>query len=198
MRLENHMFIAEESSKIIEQHVGVSFNKKLLRLGACMPDIQPLRRIQIHSPKLVGEHFDREYRRIVYSDKKINRISFILGLLSHYISDAFCLSHNLYTVDMKKHIQYEYLLNDYTFKTDLSSKMNDWVENKIQWIQQSNLSVAEYIEQMNHNYLERIKNLTWEEIMPIDLEQSILHSSALLSNFVFELQSIPVTAVCIA
>mgnify|MGYP003757558751 CR=1 FL=1 len=192
------MFIAEESSKIIEQHVGVSFNKKLLRLGACMPDIQPLRRIQIHSPKLVGEHFDREYRRIVYSDKKINRISFILGLLSHYISDAFCLSHNLYTVDMKKHIQYEYLLNDYTFKTDLSSKMNDWVENKIQWIQQSNLSVAEYIEQMNHNYLERIKNLTWEEIMPIDLEQSILHSSALLSNFVFELQSIPVTAVCIA
>ena len=198
LRLANHIFIAEKASEIIEEHVGITFNKKLLQIGACMPDIQPLRRMQIHSPQLVGEHFDKEYKRIVFSDKKINRISFILGLLSHYIADAFCLSHNIYTIDMKKHIQYEYLLNNYTSENKISPKMNAWVEEQIHWIQQDNITVPEYMEKMNQIYLDRIKNLTWEEIMSIDLEQSILHSSALLSYFIFELQSIPVTAVSIA
>ncbi|NMA83981.1 MAG: zinc dependent phospholipase C family protein [Epulopiscium sp.] len=198
MRLASHIFVAEKAATIIEQQVGVTFHHKFLQLGACMPDIQPLRRIQLHGPKLVGQHFDREYNRIVFHSKKIERISFIIGILSHYIADAFCLSHNLYTVDMKKHIQYEHLLDQYKTNMILPREFNNNVEDKINILAQSDESISDYITSINTEYLATVKDLTWEQIMPIDMEQAILHSASLLSHFIFELQRIPVPAVSMA
>ncbi|WP_207643860.1 zinc dependent phospholipase C family protein [Defluviitalea phaphyphila] len=189
--------MADYAGDIIESLVGVSFNRKLMRLGSKMPDIQPLRRIQIHSPQIILPHFKKEYNRIVLQEKNINRISFILGILSHYIADAFCYSHNKYVVDMKKHIKYEYYLDREKCNIKISQNINNMVIDYLKSIKKGIDSIDKYIKKTNNEYIFKVKKLSWEEIIRIDLENAIVHSAALLTYFIMELQEVRVPAVCL-
>lgn len=197
MRLENHMYVADKTADIIENIVGVKFMRRLMRIGACTPDLQPLRRMQIHSPKIVVDHFEREFSRIVDHEKRLPRVSFILGLLSHYIADAFCLAHNIYTIDMAKHIQYEYALNEHMLNICLPHHLTRSVEEQVEILQNGVLTVEEYMKKSAQSYLDTIAKRKWEEIMAVDMEYAVLHGAALLTHFVLELQSIELPAVCI-
>ncbi len=198
MRLSSHIYVAEYAGDILEALVGVSFNRKLLAIGATMPDLQPLRRMQIHSPKIVLPHFQREYERIVLKEKKIERISLILGILSHYISDAFCYSHNAYVIDMKKHVQYEHYLDDEKFNIKFSKNIGQIVPEYLAKMNKGISSVDEYMRKENKKYLQLAENLSWKDIIQIDLENAIIHTAVLLTHFVMELQEVRVPAVCLA
>jgi hypothetical protein len=190
--------VAEYAGDILEALVGVSFNRKLLAIGATMSDLQPLRRMQIHSPKIVLPHFQREYERIVLKEKKIERISLILGILSHYISDAFCYSHNAYVIDMKKHVQYEHYLDDEKFNIKFSKNIGQIVPEYLAKMNKGISSVDEYMRKENKKYLQLAENLSWKDIIQIDLENAIIHTAVLLTHFVMELQEVRVPAVCLA
>ncbi|KAE9635004.1 zinc dependent phospholipase C family protein [Defluviitalea raffinosedens] len=198
MRLSSHIYVAEYAGDILEALVGVSFNRKLLAIGATMPDLQPLRRMQIHSPKIVLPHFQREYERIVLKEKKIERISLILGILSHYISDAFCYSHNAYVIDMKKHVQYEHYLDDEKYHIKFSKDIEQIVPEYLAKMNKGISSVDEYMRKENKKYLQLAENLSWKDIIQIDLENAIIHTAVLLTHFVMELQEVRVPAVCLA
>jgi|BioPla2DNA2_1021312.scaffolds.fasta_scaffold01114_16 hypothetical protein len=198
LRLSSHVFVADYVANILEELVGVSFNRKYLILGAKMPDIQPLRRMEIHSPQIILPHFEREYNRIVLEEKKINRISYIIGLLTHYISDGFCYSHNIYTVDMKKHIQYEYYLNSEIANIELLDNIKKKALNSLADLQKGINSIGDYIKNQNKKYLELVKENNWSSIIRIDLENAIIHSIALLAHFVFELQQVRIPALLTA
>ncbi|HHW67777.1 MAG TPA: zinc dependent phospholipase C family protein [Epulopiscium sp.] len=198
MRLSSHIYVAEYAGDILEALVGVSFNRKLLAIGATMPDLQPLRRMQIHSPKIVLPHFQREYERIVLKEKKIERISLILGILSHYISDAFCYSHNAYVIDMKKHVQYEHYLDDEKFNIKFSKNIGQIVPEYLAKMNKGISSVDEYMRKENKKYLQLAENLSWKDIIQIDLENAIIHTAVLLTHFVMEIQEVRVPAVCLA
>lgn len=198
MRLSSHIYVAEYAGDILEALVGVSFNRKLMAIGATMPDIQPLRRMQIHSPQIVLPHFQREYDRIVLKEKKIDRISFILGILSHYIADAFCYSHNAYVIDMKKHIQYEHYLDDEKYNIKFSKDIAKVVPESLMHLNKGIDSINEYIKKENKRYLQYVKDQRWEDIIQIDLENAVTHTAVLLTHFVMELQEVRVPAVCLA
>lgn len=198
MRLSSHIYVAECAGDILEALVGVSFERKLMAIGATMPDIQPLRRMQIHSPQIVLPHFQREYDRIVLKEKKIERISFILGILSHYISDAFCYSHNVYTIDMKKHIQYEYYLDGEKFNIKYAKDMEKNVSECLGNMNKGMYTIEQYMKEENRKYLQTINNKKWEDIIRVDLESAIFHSAVLLTHFIMELQEVRVPAVCLA
>lgn len=198
MRLSSHIYVAEYAGDILEALVGVSFNRKLLAIGATMSDLQPLRRMQIHSPKIVLPHFQREYEQIVLKEKKIERISLILGILSHYISDAFCYSHNAYVIDMKKHVQYEHYLDDEKFNIKFSKNIGQIVPEYLAKMNKGISSVDEYMRKENKKYLQLAENLSWKDIIQIDLENAIIHTAVLLTHFVMELQEVRVPAVCLA
>lgn len=198
LRLSSHIYVAEYAGDILEALVGVSFNRKLMSIGAVMPDIQPLRRMQIHSPHIVLPHIQREYDRIVLKEKKIERISFILGVLSHYITDAFCYSHNAYVIDMKKHIQYEHYLDDEKYNIKFSRDIGKIVLDHLIHLDKGIDSIDEYIKKENKKYLQAVKDKSWEDIIQIDLENAITHTAVLLTHFVMELQEVRVPAVCLA
>lgn len=198
MRLSSHTYVADYVGDVLEELVGVTFNRKYLSLGAKMPDIQPIRRAQLHSPEIVMPHFQKEYNRIVLKEKKINRISYILGLLIHYISDAFCYSHNMYTIDMKKHIQYEYYLNKEKNKILLSDNIKNRALEYLTDMKKGINSIDNYIKKENKKYLEWVNNNSWENIIRFDLENAIIHSIVLLTHFILELQEVQVSAVCLA
>lgn len=195
MRLSSHVFVADYVANILEELVGVKFNRRFLILGAKMPDIQPIRRMEIHSPQVILPHFEREYDRIVLEEKKINRISYILGLLIHYISDGFCYSHNVYTIDMKKHIQYEYYLNREKSNIRIFDDIRKSALNDLADLKKGIHSMGEYIKNENSRYLELVKGRPWEKIIRIDLEKAILYSIVLLTHFILELQQVKVPAL---
>ncbi len=197
MRLEHHIWIADRTTDIVEQLVGISFYKRLVRLGSITPDLQPLRRMQLHNEKVVVDHFMKEYSRVVDQERGMARVSFTLGLLCHYIADAFCLAHNIYTIDIKNHIQYEHYLNAQKDTTKMYTDGSMLVQEQVDLLQKG-MTVGEYIQQYNAAYRNTVQNMPWQEIIHIDSQQAVLHSAALLTHFVLELQSMEVPSVCMA
>lgn len=189
MRLRSHVLIANHAIDIIEEITGIQLNKKYVRLGSIIPDIHPLRRMQVHDPDIVSHHVNREFRRIIDKKKKIKRISYIIGLLTHYVSDAFCLSHNKYVVNLKKHVQYEHFLDRNKLKAEVQMEdLMGKVEQHIQMFVEEKTLLTEYVMNMNEKYLDIIADYNWETNYKYDLEQAIIHSAVLLSQFISGLQ----------
>lgn len=189
MRLKSHLHIADITSDIIEEITQVKLNKTYIRLGAIMPDILPNRRRQLHSPCRVFEHYEKEFNRIITKNKKMDRISFIVGLLTHYITDAFCLSHNIYVTNLKKHIQYEYLLDDFKYTYKIPDDMIHTIRISMESFINSDMDMEHYIEKMNKTYLTVINRDDWMENIFLDIEHAIINVSTLLTNFILELRN---------
>lgn len=193
MRLKSHLHIANITTDIIEEISQTKLNRFYIRLGAIMPDILPNRRRQLHSPNKVHFHYNKEFERIVKKDKSIKRISFIIGLLTHYITDAFCLSHNIYVSNLKKHIQYEYLLDDFKLQYVIPNDLIESIKSSIEFVNHKDMHL--YIERMNQAYLQVINKDDWMENIFYDIEQSIIHVATMLSTFIIELKQHHVAAL---
>lgn len=195
MRLKSHVLVADRTLEIIEHMTGLKFNRKLVRLGAILPDIHPYRRVQLHTPGIVAQQYIKEFKRIVLKEKKMNRISLIIGLLSHYIADAFTLAHNIYNSKIKKHVKYEHLLDDlkhnvpYGFKSMLTS-----VEGQIESIKGNVNDISSYLNKMNKKYMKKVKNLHWKTNIQYDIQQAIIHGATIIVSFIKALQKIKIPA----
>ena len=108
MKLKSHLLIAEYMQHLIKETIGVNLNMKYLKMGAIAPDLSPLTRFQKHD---VNSSIDEIKTTIndmpSYGFKEL---SYKLGRLSHYVSDSFCLAHNDFFLDLKKHYLYEKLI----------------------------------------------------------------------------------------
>lgn len=189
MRLSSHMLISDITADIIQELTDIKINKRMMRLGSIMPDILPHRRKQLHLPSKVAEHYKKELARTIQRKRKMNRISFVLGLLTHYITDAFCLSHNVYVVNLKKHIQYEYLLNDFKHQYAIPDDIMDKIDECVKALKDHESDADMYIQEMNKKYLEVIRKDDWMANIEHDMEQAIIHVSTLLSEFLMELKN---------
>lgn len=188
MRLKSHLHIADITCEMIEEIVDIKLNRKYVKLGAVMPDILPNRRYQLHSPNKVYKHYEKEFNRIVSKNKRSNRISFIIGLLTHYITDAFCLSHNIYVSNLKKHVQYEYVLDDFKHTYEIPDDIIIKIKEYIKYLKED-LTVESYINRMNEEYLNAISEKDWNKNIHHDIENSIIHVSTIISNFLLDLKA---------
>lgn len=194
MRLKSHLHIADITCKMIEEIVEVKLDRGYLKLGVVMPDILPNRRYQFHSPNKVYKHYEKELHRIISKNKRSKRISFIIGLLIHYITDAFCLSHNVYVSNIKKHVQYEHLLDEFKYDYKIPEDIIDTIKGYIRYLADDDITVKNYIEKMNEQYLKSINQQNWQISIENDIESAIIHVSSIISNFLFELKANQITA----
>ena len=188
MRLKSHLLIADITCDLIEEISEVKLNRTYLKIGSIMPDIIPTRRSQLHLPSKVHRHYEKELQRIIKKNKRINGISFVIGLLTHYITDAFCLSHNVYVSNLKKHIQYEYLLNDFKDEYQLPDDIMDTINEYISDFKNQYFNTESYIEAMSIKYLEIISEDDWHGNVIYDIEQAIIHVVTVLTEFISELR----------
>jgi hypothetical protein len=221
MRLKSHLHIANITCEMIQEITTIKLNRKYVRLGAIMPDILPNRRYELHSPNSVYKHYEKELKRIIcaknplltffqiylgkfeslqskqfflFNKKKSKRISFIIGLLIHYITDAFCLSHNIYIYNLKKHIQYEHLLDDFKYDYEIPEDIINTIKEYMIYLEKDNITIKNYIEEMNVKYIESINEHSWENNIKNDIENSIIHGVSIICNFLIELRENKITA----
>lgn len=183
MRLKTHRYIAETAIMLVEEITGISFNRKLVKLGACAPDIALNRRIKLHTPTLAGMEYDRMLEKFESGKRSNAFLSYMLGSYSHYVADSFCFAHNYYVTDLKKHVQYEMLLQDEMYSAALPIDAVDMVINKSKFLRHN--TALEYMEKEVEKYEELMDGRTdWDEMVKTDLTLAIVNSVALMLQFV--------------
>lgn len=190
MRLKTHRYIAETAIMLVEEITGITFNHRLVKIGACAPDIALNRRIKLHTPTLAGMEFERMLGRFDRGNRSNAFLSYMLGSYSHYVADSFCFAHNYYVTDLKKHVQYEYLLQDEMVATPLPIDIIDTVIMKSETLRYD--TALEYMLKESNDYKALMSEKTdWIEMIGIDLTMAITNSVALMLQFVYAAQAQP-------
>ncbi|NLI89026.1 MAG: zinc dependent phospholipase C family protein [Epulopiscium sp.] len=196
MKLKTHRYIAETAIILIEEITGQKFNHRLVKMGACMPDIALNRRIKLHTPELAGIQYSKMLRKFESGNRSHSFLSYMLGSYSHYVADSFCYAHNYYVSDLKKHVQYELLLQNNMYEITLEIDIIDNVLEKLDCLQ--DYTAFEFIQNENKEYKRIIEDLTnWEEKIDMDLKLAIINSVVLMLQFIQEAQAQPVLAPAI-
>lgn len=193
MKLKTHRYIAKTAITLIEEITGQSFNHRLVKIGACVPDIALNRRIKLHTPTVAGMQYDKMLTKFESGNRSKSFLSYMLGSYSHYVADSFCLAHNYYVTDLKKHIQYEALLQERMYLTTLPIDTIEYVLSQKKSLRQT--TAHEYIEKENHKYKRTISDMTdWEEMIDVDLRLAVINSVVLMLEFIYVAQAQPVFA----
>ena len=188
MRVKTHQYIAQTAIMLIEDMTGISFNHKLVKIGACAPDLAVNRRLKLHSPVLAGNEFDKILDKFESGKRSNAFLSYMLGVYSHYVADAFCFAHNNYVVDLKKHVQYEVLMQEILFSIPLPINLVDMAIENSKSLKHK--TVLEYIQNENNQYLKLMEEKTdWGEMAAIDVSYAIIHSTTLMLQLVYEVQA---------
>lgn len=197
MKLKTHRYIAETAILLVEEITGMTFNHRLVKMGACAPDIALNRRIKLHTPELAGVEYDRMLGKFQSGNRSNGFLSYMLGSYSHYVADSFCFAHNYYVVDLKKHVQYELLLQNRMYNTTLPIDIIDVVLEKTDKMEHD--TALEYMLEESKNYKAEMQDKTdWKEMIDIDLTMAITNSVALMLQFVYAVQAQPVLVPAIS
>lgn len=188
MRVKTHQYIAETAIELIENITGIQFNHRLLKIGACAPDLALNRRVKLHSPELVGVEYEKIINKFQNANRSTAFLSYMLGVFSHYIADAFCFAHNYYVIDLKSHVQYEVLLQEIKDSIPLPLDLVDTALDGIDELKHS--TVLDYIQSANNEYKNLVKEKSdWAEISKIDLSFAVSHCVTLMLQLVYEVQA---------
>lgn len=179
---QTHKIISEHVYNNIKDTLGVSLNKSSLIFGSIKPDIAyslvKLDHFKPQSFDFICDEINELSTHSFQSNKEFNKfISNRIGIVTHFISDFFCVPHNdrqTYKKNFINHIKYEHKLHK-LFKS-FDGKID--VSNNYFNIDNSN---SEYIKALID-----ILHLKYEnrgESLLNDLESSI-HVSSIVGLFI--------------
>jgi len=123
---QTHMVIADHIYQNTERSLGIKLNKSSLMYGSVKPDIAPkllkLSHFKPQSLTLICKEI-KDLTEYAYADD-LSYIKFIsqqIGIISHFISDFFCVPHNdrkTYKNNFMEHMAYENTLHKMIKKYD--------------------------------------------------------------------------------
>ncbi|WP_242939255.1 zinc dependent phospholipase C family protein [Tepidibacter thalassicus] len=119
--MQTHKIIANHMYNNIKNSLNVKLNKKFLVYGAMKPDISPRLAIKKHYKEHSFDFVLNEILNLINNGLNenqisINKFSTKLGVISHFLSDFFCLPHHnreYYHDKLMEHLKYEKNLHEY-------------------------------------------------------------------------------------
>lgn len=153
--MQSHMIIASHIHTNISHKLNINLSKSFLTYGSMIPDVTPLLAARKHYKK---QSFDFVLDLIenLISDGlhentiSINKFSSKLGIITHFLSDFFCLPHHnreYYHDKLIKHLSYENKLHDYfTHFCGLDKIRIPYMQH----IDRDN--IKSFIEELHHTY----------------------------------------------
>jgi len=196
LNLKSHIILANHIADIIEEQIDIKIDRDMLELGAISPDMQIKKRIKIHNLKQVYNNYFIQTENIINKNKNKWGVSFSLGMLSHYVSDSFCLAHNMPMrsfKDFKTHVKYENRLSDEIAKYKLGSNVQDKVQENFYKYQ--NFDIYDFLDGHKDNYLKNADFVDFENQFISDIEHSIFCSVIVILGFISELETAQCPAV---
>lgn len=152
---QTHSVISAHMSENIENRLGISLNKKLLSLGNMMPDIWPSLAVKKHykeqSFDFVIDQIEKLIAGGLYENQlSIDAFSLRLGIVSHFLSDFFCLPHHnreYFHDKLREHLSYENKLHE-QFKnfSGIKSVNTPYIQNT------ERQNIVKFIEELHLEY----------------------------------------------
>ncbi len=136
--MQSHKIIAYHLHHHIKQNLNINLNRNFLIYGAMKPDIAPSLAIKKHYKEQSFDFVLDEILKLTLDGLKenaisINKFSTRLGVISHFLSDFFCLPHHdrqYYHDKLMEHLKYEKDLHGYFSEFNGIDKVNiPYVEN---------------------------------------------------------------------
>lgn len=161
---QTHKIIADIIYEDVYKDHQIKLNKTQLIYGSIKPDIYS------GFPKL--KHFKPQSFSVICNDisalsssqtednpRAISKLSQQIGVVTHYVSDYFCVPHNdraTYHHHIINHIQYENQLHRIYKESDLNKRK---VAND-QWLDFSNVDIVmNYLDELHDAYSNRSESL---------------------------------------
>ncbi|WFD09483.1 zinc dependent phospholipase C family protein [Tepidibacter hydrothermalis] len=157
MLVQSHNIIANHIHYNIKNHLNIDLNLKMLAYGAMKPDIAPRLAMKKHYKDQSFDFVLNEILKLIDNGLSenpisINRFSTKLGVISHFLSDFFCLPHHnreYYHDKLFEHLKYEKDLHKYFINFEgLSKVKSPYIER----IDKDN--IKNFIEELHHMYTE--------------------------------------------
>jgi hypothetical protein len=178
MKLKSHLLIAKNIYGMLNNYTEIELDLNYFLLGCVMPDISPRSRFEKHCLKSAELKIKKVVRK--FSRYGIKKLSFELGKVTHYIADTFCLPHNNFFADIKKHYKYEALAikiqSDYKFN---KIKGYNFINNNLSYTD------INFMKEQNEIYLSDIPENIHDSIFR-DFDYSIEIGALLVINLVNE------------
>ncbi|WP_143151279.1 zinc dependent phospholipase C family protein [Tepidibacter formicigenes] len=119
--MQTHKIIANHMHYNIKNSLNVNLNENFLIYGAMKPDIAPRLAIKKHYKNQSFDFVLDEILNLINDGLKenpisINKFSTKLGVISHFLSDFFCLPHHdrhYYHDKLIEHLKYEKTLHEH-------------------------------------------------------------------------------------
>lgn len=155
MLIQSHKIIAHHIHDHIKNNLHVDLNKFFLTYGAMKPDIQPNLAIKKHYKKQSFDFVLDEISSLIYDGLNedtisINKFSTRLGVISHFLSDFFCLPHydrEYYHDKLVDHLKYEKILHEHFTNFNGLNKLNmPYLENT------NKENIKDFINELHHMY----------------------------------------------
>lgn len=165
---ETHQIIASNIHEEVYDKYDLKLDKKRLEWWSVAPDILPKYKFIRHYKEESIDYIAREIVRIIYLSRYMNFNDFLdpisnkilskkIGIVSHYISDYFCLPHAkrwTFKDDMLKHLKYESELQEkakiYTFEEKRKLPKLEIYEDTLENLE---VEIVNYIENSVEEYL---------------------------------------------
>ncbi len=157
MLVQSHNIIANHIHYNIKNHLNIDLNLKMLSYGAMKPDIAPRLAVKKHYKDQSFDFVLNEILKLIDNGLQenpisINRFSTKLGVISHFLSDFFCLPHHnrkYYHDKLFEHLKYEKDLHKHFVSFEGLSKVKS---PYIEIIDKDN--IKNFIEELHHTYTE--------------------------------------------
>ena len=155
MLMQSHKIIAHHIHKNISSRLSVDLNKSFITYGAIVPDIAPLLAARKHYKKQSFDFVLDLIQELIADGLhenaiSINKFSSKLGIISHFLSDFFCLPHHnreYYHDKLIKHLSYEKKLHEYfTYYNGLDKICIPYLQNT------DRQSIKAFIEELHDIY----------------------------------------------
>ncbi|MEJ8554045.1 zinc dependent phospholipase C family protein [Tepidibacter sp. Z1-5] len=157
MLVQSHNVIANHIHYNIKNHLDIDLNLKLLSYGAMKPDVAPRLAMKKHYKNQSFDFVLNEILKLIDNGLRenpisINRFSTKLGVISHFLSDFFCLPHHnreYYHDKLFEHLKYEKDLHKHFVNFEgLNKVKSPYIER----IDKDN--IKSFIEELHHSYTE--------------------------------------------
>ena len=183
MKVKTHQVIAKRAYELVRAYLPITFDEKVMYLGASMPDLAPHRRFKAHNKKIAIKEEDF-FKTLVHKKFHINWIvSYSAGIMSHYMSDTFCCAHNMQNISMVQHRKYEIAMQHYIVehiqKIDRQRVIKKWQALR-------KIGFHNYLQMENTCYNVDMKKChTLNECMELDLNRAIINSAVWMLEIAF-------------
>lgn len=178
---QSHKIISEHVHKNVKDILGVNLNKRSLIFGSIKPDIAyslvKLDHFKPQSFNFICDEINKLSNYNFESNKKfINLISNRIGIVTHFISDFFCVPHNdrvTYENNFINHIKYEHklhqLFKSFNEEIDISSICKDCLNLD----NSQSYSIKNFIDALHLQYEKRRESLLNDLISSISVSSMV-------------------------